>query len=65
MTRYGNVRSIVVGGRPAVGPMQPDGGTKGSAVLSLEELEAYADAVLSSSSTSAADRQEVSVLGSH
>lgn len=47
MTVQAGVRTIALGGRPAYGPMQPVGGTKGANVLTADYLTSFAEYVIS------------------
>ncbi|KFY39271.1 hypothetical protein V494_04057 [Pseudogymnoascus sp. VKM F-4513 (FW-928)] len=53
MRRQGGVRSIVLGGRPAFGPMQGVGGTKGVLVEPWEAIEASIASTLADFGTAA------------
>ncbi|KAF2467853.1 uncharacterized protein BDR25DRAFT_344615 [Lindgomyces ingoldianus] len=56
MVQQSGVKTLAIGGRPALGPMQPVGGTKGSLVLQsqyLTSLSAYVIQTFASSRTEA------------
>lgn len=57
MTLQAGVKTIVLGGRPQNGPMQPVGGTKGTNVLTSEYLNTFSEYLLTQLASSASERQ--------
>ena len=57
MTIEAGVKTIVLGGRPQDGPMQPVGGTKGTNVLDAEYLTTFSEYLVSEFADSASERR--------
>ncbi|KAL5348963.1 hypothetical protein ACLOAV_006388 [Pseudogymnoascus australis] len=62
MRRLGGVRTVVLGGRPAFGPMQAVGGTRGVLVEPWEAIEASVAATLADFGTAAQKKKWASYL---
>jgi hypothetical protein len=58
MSIQAGVKVVALGGRPQNGPMQPVGGTKGSRLLTADNLNTFSEYLISSSEFGSSDRRE-------